>query len=175
MTKIVPKPWGKEVHFGQTDLYSAKVLYIKKNTCTSLHYHEKASKNFAEDILKYSKLLALAGQIKNDVYDLVPWRKYPDARGYSDLKNGYMTYAIRKLLDKNLIKEEREIIERVLKFEIDTNYILKLIEKYNIINECIKDCENLGGKAIKLIKGKYPEVEEYLLAWVEGNRRFTKL
>ncbi len=155
-------------------------LYIKKTItganalyCTAL-LCEKAPKNFAEDMLEYSKLLGIAGQIKNDIYDLVSWRKYPEARGYSDLRNGYMTYAIRKLLDK-ASEDEREIVKLALETESNTGNVLKLIEKYNIIEECIEDCKYFGEKAIEQIKGKYPEVEDVLLAWVEGNRRFTKL
>lgn len=40
--KIVKKPWGAEIWFGQvTGKYLGKVLHIKANYRTSLHYHEK--------------------------------------------------------------------------------------------------------------------------------------
>jgi geranylgeranyl pyrophosphate synthase len=156
------------------DLYVRKTITgINSLYCAAL-LCEKAPKTFAEDILEYSRLLGIAGQIKNDVYDLVDWRKYPNTRGYSDLRNGYMTYAIRKLLDK-ANESEKEIVKCALQTGENANEVLKLIEKYDIIEGCITNCKAYGERAAKVILGKYPEVENILLAWVEGNRRFKKL
>ena len=132
-----------------------------------------APKGFAEDIKEYSKNLAISGQIKNDIYDLVDWQKYPSIRGYSDLKNGYMTYAIRKLLDKIKPEENKAVIQALT--SNDNAIILKLINDYKIIDDCVNDCKIYADKAIEIIKGKYPEVEENLLAWAEGHKRFTKI
>jgi len=44
MVETITQPWGKEVSFAQTPLYSGKILYLRKNTRTSLHYHEHADK-----------------------------------------------------------------------------------------------------------------------------------
>src|SRR3989344_39015 len=42
-------------------------------------------------IKEYSKHLAIAGQLKNDIYDFTKHKKY---RGFSDLRNGYITWPL---------------------------------------------------------------------------------
>ena len=40
-TKIVPKPWGRELHLVVTDKYALKILEVKKGARLSLQYHNK--------------------------------------------------------------------------------------------------------------------------------------
>src|SRR3989339_470969 len=151
------------------DIYFKKTSTGINATYSTALICRNAPKGFAEDIKEYSKNLAISGQIKNDIYDLVDWQKYPSIRGYSDLKNGYMTYAIRKLLDKIKPEENKAVIQALT--SNDNAIILKLINDYKIIDDCVNDCKIYADKAIEIIKGKYPEVEENLLAWAEGHKR----
>ena len=169
------------VNSGKPDFSIQNILdiYLKKTStginasyCAAL-ICDKAPEGFAKDILEYSKNLAIAGQIKNDIYDLVDWQKYPEIRGYSDLKNGYITYALRKLLDKST-KDESLIILDSLNVN-NSNNILQLIKKYSIIEDCIEDCKLYADKAIAQIAGKYQEVEDTLLTWANGHKQFNKI
>ncbi len=169
------------VNSGKSDFSIEDIfdIYLKKTStginasyCAAL-ICDKAPKCFAKDVLEYSKNLAIAGQIKNDIYDLVDWQKYPEIRGYSDLKNGYITYALRKLLDKSTKEEKYEIINSLN--VNNSELIIRLIKKYSIIEGCIDDCKLYADKAIARVTGKYPEVEETLLAWANGHKQFNKL
>jgi mannose-6-phosphate isomerase len=37
----VPKPWGEEIIFAETDRYAGKILVVKKGEILSLQYHQK--------------------------------------------------------------------------------------------------------------------------------------
>jgi len=37
----VPKPWGEEIIFAETERYAGKILVVKKGEILSLQYHEK--------------------------------------------------------------------------------------------------------------------------------------
>ena len=37
----VPKPWGEEIIFAETDRYAGKILVVRKGEILSLQYHEK--------------------------------------------------------------------------------------------------------------------------------------
>ena len=39
--KVVPKPWGHETIWAQTDSYVGKILHIKAGQSLSIQYHEK--------------------------------------------------------------------------------------------------------------------------------------
>lgn len=154
----------KDVYYKKT-VTGLNALYTSALVCNS--------EDFAKDVLAYSKKLSIAGQIKNDIYDLVSWQKYPQLRGYSDLKNTYVTYVIRKLLD---IAEKKDRIAIVKAFkETNEKVILEFIKKYSIINKCIEDAKEYVLQAKEIIRGKYPEVESILMAWAEGHARFNKL
>lgn len=40
-TRIVPKPWGEELIWAETELYVGKILRIKAGHSLSLQYHER--------------------------------------------------------------------------------------------------------------------------------------
>ena len=39
--RTVPKPWGREVIFAETERYAGKVLYLEAGHSLSLQYHER--------------------------------------------------------------------------------------------------------------------------------------
>jgi mannose-6-phosphate isomerase-like protein (cupin superfamily) len=41
MSRRVPKPWGHELIWAETDRYVGKILHIKAGEALSLQYHEK--------------------------------------------------------------------------------------------------------------------------------------
>lgn len=45
-TRKVEKPWGYEIIFADTDLYTGKLIIINKGCRTSLQYHEKKDETF---------------------------------------------------------------------------------------------------------------------------------
>ena len=46
MTTRIPKPWGYEDRFAQTDRYAGKVLFVKAGSQLSLQYHERKDEAF---------------------------------------------------------------------------------------------------------------------------------
>src|SRR3989338_4054097 len=79
-------------------------LFTSSLVCTE-------NEKIAELIRDYSYDLAIAGQIKNDIYDAT---SYLENRGYSDLENGYVTYTIRKLLDFTPENEKDQLIKKLI-------------------------------------------------------------
>lgn len=55
MIKHIEKPWGYEKHIEINDSYVVKELFMKKNNCCSLQYHEKKHETFyvLEGLLKF--------------------------------------------------------------------------------------------------------------------------
>jgi len=37
----VPKPWGEEIIFAETDRYAGKILVVRRDEMLSLQYHER--------------------------------------------------------------------------------------------------------------------------------------
>lgn len=156
MEKIIEVYKDKTIQ-GTTSLFTSTLV------CTE-------DEETAELIKEYSYNLAIAGQIKNDIYDAT---SYLQNRGYSDLENGYVTYVIRKLLDSVSGEEKRELIDKLKRKDDDT--IIKELKKRGIIRSCIIDCERYVTTAISRIKGKFSgNLEEILISWAEGNRRFSR-
>ncbi|MCX6748048.1 MAG: polyprenyl synthetase family protein [Candidatus Pacearchaeota archaeon] len=128
------------------------------------------NKDLANLIKEYSYKLAIAGQIKNDIYDAT---SYLINRGYSDLENGYVTYIIKKLIN-SFPETEREGIIEIIKNK-DHDKIIKILNDKGIITLCIQDCNKFVEEAISLIKGRFPKrLEEIFLVWAEGNRKFSR-
>ena len=124
----------------------------------------------AELIKEYSYDLAIAGQIKNDIYDATC---YMQNRGYSDLDNGYITYVIRKLLDSVSEEEKRDLMNKINCKE--DNKIIEALRKRGTIQSCIADCERYVASAISRIDGKFSSnLEDILVSWADGNRRFSR-
>lgn len=124
----------------------------------------------AELIKEYSYDLAIAGQIKNDIYDAT---RYLQNRGYSDLENGYVTYVIRTLLDSASERERGGLVDRIN--SRDDNTVIKELKKRGIIQTCMVDCEGYVRSAVSRIKGKFSRnLEDILVSWAEANRKFSR-
>ena len=41
MVRRVPKPWGEEIVFAETDRYAGKILVVRKGECLSLQLHRR--------------------------------------------------------------------------------------------------------------------------------------
>tara|TARA_Y100000310_G_scaffold200887_1_gene200984 strand:+ start:3772 stop:4791 length:1020 start_codon:yes stop_codon:yes gene_type:complete len=150
------------------ELHKAKTIQgTNAFFCTALICEESNNIKLSEELKKYCLNLAVAGQIKNDVYDLY---RYAKIRGYSDLLNGYMNYPLAKLLELSN-KEEKERIKKLFE-ENKVNEIVKLIKEKGIITSCIEDCSDYVEKSIDIInKLKInEELRKLLFLWAEGNK-----
>jgi geranylgeranyl pyrophosphate synthase len=162
------------------DLFSIDEDFIKKIylyktihgrmllECSFLLAQEKID-NFLI-IKKYAEHIAIAGQLKNDIYDFTKHKKY---RGLSDLKQGHITWPLFLLIN-SLSKKEKKIF---LEYMNDKNFdeLIKLFREKQIIEKTIQLINFNVEKAKEIIKGKFPEKIEFLLnLWAEGNRHFSK-
>ena len=127
-----------------------------------------------EDLIKiiktYSEYLAIAGQLKNDIYDFT---KNKDYRGLSDLRQGHITWPLY-LLVKSLNDKEKENFLKNLNNKKYEKLIILFKEK-KIIEKTLELIDFHVLKSKELIKGKFPkEIEKILEIWAEGNRNFSK-
>lgn len=129
------------------------------------------SEEIREEINEYSKHLAIAGQLKNDIYDFVKHEKY---RGLSDLRKGHITWPIYMLL-QSLDKQRKD---KLLKnIEKDKHGEIKeLMRRENIDSRIVEKIDTHVEEARSIIKrNQLPEtVEEILLIWADGNRDFSR-
>jgi len=152
-----------------------KTLYLSKTAhgrmlleCTFLMLldHDKT----IETVKVYSNHLAIAGQLKNDIYDFTKHKQY---RGLSDLKQGHITWPLY-LLIKSLTWKERKKFLRDLK-DKDYESLILLFREKKIIEEVLKLIDFHVATAKTVIKNKFPKrVETILETWAEGNRHFSR-
>lgn len=148
------------LHYLKT-IHGVNTLYATCLICDELQ-----GTNIAIKIREYSELLALAGQIKNDIYDLT---RYAKTRGLTDLLNGYLNYPLAKLI--RLLSEEEKIKLKKSFKEKKTEDILQLMEEKKIISLCTTDCLLYAEKAKIIIETEFTgEIKNILLLWVEGNK-----
>lgn len=120
-------------------------------------------------IKKYGEHIAIAGQLKNDIYDFTKHKKY---RGLSDLKQGHITWPLFLLINSLEDEEKGVFLEHMEKKNFDELIILmrnkKIIEKtLDLINFHVEEAK-------KIIKGEFAEkIEFFLNTWAEGNRHFS--
>tara|TARA_Y100000310_G_scaffold332096_1_gene407004 strand:- start:244 stop:1272 length:1029 start_codon:yes stop_codon:yes gene_type:complete len=142
-------------------IHGTNTIYATALICDSIN-----NTNIAEKIKKYCLDLAVAGQIKNDLYDLT---RYSKTRGFSDLINGYMTYPLAKL-KKVLNDEENENLKSLFAYG-EAEKIVELIKREDIISLCIDDNEkyvnNSLGHINSLFEGRLKEIFEI---WAQGNK-----
>ena len=120
-------------------------------------------------IKKYSECLAIAGQLKNDIYDFTKHKKY---RGFSDLRQGYITYPLY-LVIKDLIKKDHM---QFLKLLNDQNYeaLLTIFRKEKMMQKTLFLINSYVTEAMKLVKNNFPPaIAQLLNLWAEGNRHFS--
>ena len=125
-------------------------------------------------IQKYSKHLALAGQLKNDIYDFTKHKKF---LVLSDLRQRHITwplYLLLKCFKKNL--EKKYVIAQLN--NKNYAYLIKMLKKHKIIEKILKLINYHVEKAKKLIKNNNTKftsnLSMLLITWAEGNRHFSK-
>ncbi len=124
-----------------------------------------------QNIKRYANNLAMAGQLKNDIYDYIKHKRF---RGLSDLKQGHITYPMYLLLS-NIKKDDRKKFLKELNNK-NYNYIIKLLKKNSIL-EKTKDIININVEEAKRIVSSNLDfsngLNEILNIWAEGNRNFS--
>lgn len=144
----------KTIH-GINTLYSTMLICDEFNKTDNTH-----------KIKEYCELLAIAGQIKNDIYDLTRYRK---TRGLTDLINGYLNYPLGKLLYYLNNDEKNKLAELFKDKKVED--ILNMIQKKKIIEKCIEDCINYANQGEKIIESLFNDkLKKILLIWSEGNK-----
>ena len=161
---------NKSLDFTQDDileLHKNKTIHgINTIYCASLIFDHILKSNFAESLKEYSIELAIAGQIKNDIYDLT---RYAKSRGYTDILNGYITYPLAILI-KCLSLEERKKLAKFFS-EGDIEKIVHLMNEKKVIDKCIIDGIKHAEKGINLIPKKFNKILTNIMQlWVEGNK-----
>jgi octaprenyl-diphosphate synthase len=150
-------------------------LYLSKTVhgrmlleCTFLMIQD--NKEIVNIIAEYSKHLAIAGQLKNDIYDFTKHRKY---RGLSDLRQGHITWPLYFLI-QSLNDDERKILLENLKNQ-KFDLIISLFKDKKVIEKTLELINFHVEKAKELIKDKFPiRVGSALELWAEGNRTFSR-
>lgn len=160
------------------DLNAIEQLHLDKTVqgvnalkCIGMLVDEAADGPTVSALRNYAELIARAGQIKNDVYDI---ERYPTMRGYSDLRNGYVNYLVCELLNQQDMCASEVV--KLLKNGEFTVVVGKLYE-YGIIDRAHSLISELVDKAMEKIArlDLPPMAEEILVAWAEGNRQKSKL
>jgi geranylgeranyl pyrophosphate synthase len=143
----------KTIH-GINAIYSAALICDDHNNTSN-----------AEKIRNYCINLAIAGQIKNDIYDMT---KYARIRGFSDIVNGYMTYPLAKL--KIILNDEENIKLNKLFINGQVKDIINLMNEKNIIKSCIQDNKMYVDKALESIRNVFDgELKKIFEIWAFGN------
>lgn len=129
------------------------------------------SDELVSEVREYGQHLAIAGQLKNDLYDFVKHEKY---RGFSDLRNGHITWPIYLLINS---LDEDEIQKFTSKLqENDYDYLIDQLRENNIDRKLLEKIDFHVEEAKSTVsKNQFPEtVEELLKIWAEGNRDFSQ-
>ena len=104
----------------------------------------------------YGKNLGLTFQIADDTLDYNSKLKLFGKKTGKDFFEGKITLPIILLFQKlNDIEKKKllSIFKKEIRLEIDLSYVLKLIKKYNIINQCYKKAEhfiNLASNSLSI-------------------------
>ncbi|MBS3145063.1 polyprenyl synthetase family protein [Candidatus Woesearchaeota archaeon] len=161
---------NKSLDFSQDDvleLHRNKTIHgVNTIYCASLIFDNMLHSSFSENLKEYSIQLAIAGQIKNDIYDLT---RYAESRGYTDILNGYLTYPLAILI-KNLNSEERV---KLVKFfsEESIKEIVQLMNQKQIIEKCVVDGIKHAQMGIDLIPKEFNNtLTNIMKLWAEGNK-----
>ncbi len=128
------------------------------------------SKTNLEVIKRYAGHIAIAGQLKNDIYDFTKHKKY---RGLSDLDQGHITWPLFLLIRSLSDQEQKELARHITDKNFDE--IINLMRSKKIIERVVDLINFHVEKAKGVIRGKFTsEVERLLNLWAEGNRHFTR-
>ncbi len=121
-------------------------------------------------IREYSEHLAIAGQLKNDIYDFVKHQKY---RGFSDLRQGHITWPLFLLIKSLKENEKNDFLEDLHNKRYER--LIGLFKEKMVIEKTLKLIDFHVIKAKELIKNKFPKnIGVILETWAEGNMNFSK-
>jgi len=158
----IDEKYIRQIHLDKT-VQGINALY-----CTGIVVDNLLKKKvYAKAFKKYAEYLAIAGQIKNDVYDFT---RYPKKRGFSDLRNGYITYPILHLIQNGEIKALKKIYK-----SIDGQELCNLLENHGTIGYLSKKVHSLTERAISVtgnVSLPHP-LKEILTAWAKGNSKIN--
>lgn len=129
------------------------------------------SDELVSEIREYGEHLAIAGQLKNDLYDFIKHEKY---RGFSDLRNGHITWPIYFLMDSLNEEEKQKFTSKLQKNKY--NYLIELLRENEVDRKVLEKINFHVEEAKKIIdRNQFPEtVEDLLKIWAEGNRDFSR-
>jgi geranylgeranyl pyrophosphate synthase len=152
-----------------------KQIYLNKTVhgrilleCVFILVEEKTE--IIDSIRKYSEFLAIAGQLKNDIYDYVKHQKY---RGFSDLKQGHITWPLYILI-RDLTEEQKMIVFNDLSNQRYDN-LIKALKEAGVIQKTIDLMGFFISEAKKIsLEGIPKEIKEILVLWADGNKDFSK-
>jgi mannose-6-phosphate isomerase-like protein (cupin superfamily) len=65
--RVVPKPWGREEIFAETERYAGKLLYISAGQSLSLQYHERKDETL---YVLEGEVILLAGDDRNRLNEM---------------------------------------------------------------------------------------------------------
>ena len=79
LPRVVPKPWGSELWYAQTDAYAGKILRVNQGHRLSLQYHERKDET---SYLLSGRLIVTQGESTSALRELVvepggSWRNEP--------------------------------------------------------------------------------------------------
>lgn len=149
------------------DLHKNKTIHgVNTIYCVFLIFDHVLNSGFAENLKEYSIELAIAGQIKNDVYDLT---RYAKSRGYIDILNGYMTFPLAILLQSLNTEQKKELAKLFSNKDIDK--IVELMNEKKVIDKCAKECVKYAERGASLIPKEFNDsLLNIMKLWVEGNK-----
>lgn len=148
-------------------LHKAKTVHgINTIYCGGLIFDYYLKSHYAELLKEFSINLAIAGQIKNDIYDIT---RYAKTRGFTDILNGYLTYPLAKLMEN--LGEDKKLGLKELFRKREAEKIVELMKSKRIIMQCVEDCISYANKGKILIENKFNEkITNILNLWIEGNK-----
>ncbi len=136
--------------------------------CAGIAFSDDPNSELAESLKSYSENLALAGQIKNDIYDIT---RYSKKRGFSDFKNGYINYLLVSLMRE--LRNPDKVVDMLKNKKYEE--IVSLIEEKKIYELAQKKIDSLT-KDVSVIINKLrfgPKTKDILLAWCEANKKIN--
>ena len=147
-------------------------IYIYKINCGVFSAYQTQyliNPQFSRFIEKYALLVGISGQIKNDLLDLGV-KNYKEYNKFSDLKNGYITYPLLLLKEKN-----KDAFLEIIKNK-KQDKIKEYFKKYNIINQTMSDVYFFIEKAKECLYNINMKKNslDLLILWAEENRKFKR-
>jgi geranylgeranyl pyrophosphate synthase len=120
-------------------------------------------------IQEYSEHLAMAGQLKNDIYDFTKHRQY---RGLSDLRQGHITWPLFLLIG-SLRQTEKKDLQRCLD-DNEHEKVIALLRQHRILDKLLGMIDFHVDEAKRLTATLPESIKSVLVTWADGNRNFSR-